>query len=121
MRDVMASATKTWIRNNVLNPHNNCFFYSAVLSRIFGYKLIEGRYDSLVHFWCENATGRIIDPTERQLWSGGTYHKKREVSAELNLDAVVDDPLFETLEPIDQWWVTRRWMTAGDPYFIVDA
>lgn len=116
----MQSVT-TWIQGNVLRPHGNCFFYSAVLARIFGFKLIEGHYDDIFHFWCEDAMGRIVDPTERQLPPGGTYHKEREVSAELNLDSVVRDRLFQYLEPIDQWWVTRRWMMPGDPYLVRDS
>jgi hypothetical protein len=111
---------RAWVTANVLSPHGNCFFYSAVLSRIFAFKLVEGHYGDIVHFWCEDALGRIIDPTERQLVPGKRYRKERVVSAELNLGEVVADPLFERLEPVDQWWVTRRWMMPGDPYFVLD-
>jgi len=72
----------------------------------------------MVHYWCETASGDIVDPTHRQLPPKGDYRKEREVSAELNLEAVVNDPLFQQLEPVDQWWVTRRWMMPGDPYLV---
>jgi hypothetical protein len=104
---------RQWIRKNVGDPHNHCFFYAAALAALFpGLTLVRGQHseqhpDDTAHFWTEDEDGTIIDPTAEQ-YKGGEYSGGAPVSLEANLDAVVKDPLFGTLEADDREKILAR-------------
>lgn len=63
-----------WMKNNVkAKHHGNCFFYAATLALLFPQlKLVKGppphkgkgKYkDDTAHFWTEDKSGDIYDPT----------------------------------------------------------
>jgi hypothetical protein len=91
---------RAWARLNVKHPRRNCFFYSAVLSLLFGLRLMKGPPlpgpGETAHFWVEDDRGRVIDPTARPTGPG------TEVSAVKNIDHVIGHRLFKTLPPGDQ-------------------
>lgn len=98
---------RKWIRDNVSDPENHCFFYAAALAALFpGLTLVRGRHSGqhpgdTAHFWTEDEDGNIIDPTAAQ-YHGGEYSGGAPVSLEANLEDVVKDPLFKTLPSDDQ-------------------
>lgn len=98
---------KEWISVNVRNPKNNCFFYSAVLAALdFSLTLKKGRpanpgRGQTAHFYLENLDGEVIDPTKEQLKKEYEYDG-RIVDVKKNLDAIIEDKLFETLHSDDK-------------------
>ncbi len=80
----------------------NCFFWAAIEAILNPeLKLIKGQHSEqpecdTAHFWLEDKSGKIIDPTAFQ-YPKGKYIKEREVSALKNLDFIMKDPLFKTL------------------------
>jgi len=98
---------KSWIDKNVIDAGGNCFFYSAVISLLFpGLKLIKGKHskqfaEDSAHFYLEDEDGGIIDPTTNQYEAGKLYAIK-EISALKNIDYIIKDPMFKSLDKEDQ-------------------
>jgi DNA-directed RNA polymerase subunit beta len=92
-----------------------CFPRAAVEAIINKLKLVQGHYEHLpahdpTHFWNEDAEGNITDPTISQYKPGGEYTKEREVDPFLNLDYLMNDPVWETLDE----GVKERILAAAD-------
>ena len=92
-----------WIDANVREPHNNCFFYAAAMAmRFTELTLVKGCHsqqfkEDTAHFWLVDEDGNPIDPTAVQ-YDGGELTEVKKVDVLLNVDFVIDDPLFETLD-----------------------
>jgi len=105
---------KEWIDKNVKENKdyskdntNPCFFYSAMVVALFpNLKLMKGKQDppgegDIAHFWVEDAGGNVIDPA----WFRNPDAKNvngKEISLIDNLQDVIDDELFKTIDKEEQ-------------------
>jgi hypothetical protein len=93
-----------FIKENVDDPADYCFFYSALVNIEYPeLKLIEGEpvdpeKGETAHFWLEDEDGNIIDPTQAQYDGDICYKKIKEVDINKNLDWVVNSPKFDSLK-----------------------
>jgi len=98
----------SWIKENIKNPKGNCFFYAATISLLFPeYKLIKGEHskqskEDTAHFYLKDKDNNIIDPTTSQYEKGELLGQGKIISAKKNIDFVINDPLFETLNKNDR-------------------
>ena len=108
-----------WIEENVQDPYGNCFFYAAVLAAIFPkLTLMKGSHskqfkEDTNHFWTQDVSGKIYDPTEPQ-YDLGRYYSFKPINLDINLDFVIKDTLFKTLKSEDQKIIIKRWKNRNE-------
>lgn len=103
-----------WIDKNVKKERdysdkntNPCFFYSAMVVALFpNLKLMKGKRDppregDSAHFWVEDAGGNMIDPTSFRNPDAENIEGE-EILLMDNLEYVIDDPLFESIDKKEQ-------------------
>lgn len=108
-----------WIRQNVEDPKDHCFFYSAVMAIVFDGQLMRGapfKEGETAHFWIEK-DGKIVDPTIEQYREIGGYphyESGQEVDIDKNLDYVIGDSLFKKLDVETQEQIKARVGSQSD-------